>query len=74
VFQPSPGLTSSPDPVLKVGDDPGRYCCRPVLVDLAGRHLEDGLADDVPHIGRYHHPHEPAVSLLHKIGVPRPDH
>ena len=45
------------------------------MASRSRRHrLSCRVTDDVPHIGGHHHPHEPAVALLHKIRVPRPDH
>ena len=37
----------------KLGDDRRRHGRGPVLVGVAGRHFENGLADDLPHVGRY---------------------
>jgi hypothetical protein len=40
-----------------------------MLIRVTGRHLENGLTDDVAHVGGNHHPHEPSAALLQKIRV-----
>jgi hypothetical protein len=40
-----------------------------MLIGLAGRNLDDALADDVANVGRHDNPHKPAVPLLQKMWV-----